>query len=74
MSIAFAISSIRLIFCHVSVTRIEFVRSKTFRMPVSDLKFSSAFWASSVAMLLNEIITEITLPSFASTGTSAMSM
>ena len=74
MSIAFAISSIRLIFCHVSVTRIEFVRSKTLRMPVSDLKFSSAFCASSVAIDLNDIMTEITLPSLASTGTSAMSM
>ena len=74
MSIAFAISSIRLMFCHVSVTRIEFVRSKTLSMPVSDLKFSSAFCASSVAIDLNDIMTDMTLPSFASSGTSVMSM
>ena len=74
MSIALAISSMRLMFCHVSVTRIEFVRSKTLSMPVSDLKFSSAFCASSVAIDLNDIMTDMTLPSFASSGTSVMSM
>ena len=43
MSIAFAISRMRLMICSVSVTRIEFVRSKTSRMPLLDLKPSSAF-------------------------------
>ena len=60
-SIIFAISSIRLMFCWVSVTRMEFVRSKTSRMPLSDLKPSKAFCASSVPMFLKGIIIETTL-------------
>ena len=69
MSIAFAISRMRLMICSVSVTRIEFVRSKTRRMPLLDLKPSNAFCASSIAMFLNGIISDTTRvdsPSFAS--------
>ena len=43
-------------FCSVSVTRIEFVRSKTSSTPLLDFRPSSTFWASSVAMFLKEII------------------
>ena len=62
MSIERAISSMRFMFCSVSVTRMEFVRSKTSRMPLLDLKPSSAFCASSVPMFLKGIIIETTRP------------
>ena len=61
-SIARAISSMRLMFCSVSVTRILFVRSKTMRRPAFDLKPSSTFCASSAVMFVNGIIIETTLP------------
>ena len=72
MSIILAISSMRLMFCSVSVTRIEFVRSKTRRMPLLDLRPSSAFCASSVAMFLNGIIIETTLPLSPSVASGSM--
>ena len=62
MSIERAISSMRFMFCSVSVTRMELVRSKTRRMPLLDLKPSSAFCASSVPMFLKGIIIETTRP------------
>ena len=55
-STALAISSMRLMFCSVSVTRIELVRSNTSSTPSLDLSPSSTFCASSVAMFLNGII------------------
>ena len=56
------ISSIRLTFSCVSVTRIEFVRSNACSWPLGSLNPSMAFCASSVVMFTRRIIWLTTLP------------